>query len=341
MVIGGEQQAIAVTELSQIGEVRRAAVRLAEAIGLTEGRRGDAAIIASELATNLVRYGRRGHVLVQPLHSAAGQGLELLAIDAGPGMADLQRCLRDGYSTGGGAGTGLGAIRRLSDEFDIYSNAGAGTVAVSRLYGAGWNGTAARFVLGAISVAAPGESVCGDVWAAAQREGELAVMVADGLGHGPAAAEASHRARRVFAENPFLDFVPFFERTHAALAGSRGAAVARAHVTGPTGLSYASVGNISGSLLGPAESRGLPFQNGTLGVHSFRKLDYATYAWPDRGLLVLHSDGLTTRWNMARYPGLQSRHPAVVAGVLYRDHLRGRDDATVVVARPSEATLPC
>ncbi len=336
-----DQQAIAVTETSQIGEVRRAAARLAESLPLAEGRRGDAAIIASELATNLVRYGRHGHVLLQSLRSPAGQCLELLAIDAGPGMVDLQRCLQDGYSTGGGAGTGLGAIRRLSDEFDIYSHAGAGTVALSRLHGTGWDGAADRFVLGAVSVPVAGETVCGDTWAAAQRRGELALMVADGLGHGPAAAEASQRARQVFDANPFLDCEPFFARTHEVLSGSRGAAVARATVGGAAGVSYASVGNISGALLGLGQSRGLPFQNGTLGVQSARKLECASYPWPDRGLLVLHSDGLTNRWSVAKYPGLQARHPAVVAGVLYRDHVRGRDDATVVVARMSDEAQPC
>jgi hypothetical protein len=89
-------------------------------------------------------------------------------------------------------------------------------------------------------------------------------------------------------------------------------------------------------LLSPAGSRGLFTHNGTVGAQ-VRKVQEFEYAWPDGGLLVMHSDGLQTRWSMDPYPGLMARHPAVVAGVLYRDFQRGRDDATVLVLRCNSA----
>ena len=58
-----------------------------------------------------------------------------------------------------------------------------------------------------------------------------------------------------------------------------------------------------------------------------------TAPWPAGALVLLHSDGLASHWTLDRYPGLSARYPTLVAGVLYRDHRRGRDDTTVVVAR--------
>ena len=62
------------------------------------------------------------------------RGVEILALDKGPGIRDLERSLRDGYSTAGGAGTGLGAISRLSSEFDVYSPPGKGTALLARIW---------------------------------------------------------------------------------------------------------------------------------------------------------------------------------------------------------------
>ncbi|MCC6989472.1 MAG: ATP-binding protein [Acidobacteria bacterium] len=137
-------------ESSQVGAARRTAVRAADALGLSESRRGDVALIATELATNLVRHAQEGLVLIQTLGSPAGQCLELLAIDRGPGMVDPQKCLQDGYSTGGTAGTGLGAVRRLADEFDLESRREAGTVLLARVHAPGFDRRAAAFDVGAI-----------------------------------------------------------------------------------------------------------------------------------------------------------------------------------------------
>ena len=190
---------------------------------------------------------------------------------------------------------------------------------------------ASRFSTGAVSILAPNEVVCGDAWRVIEQGGELAVMVADGLGHGPQAAAAADLAADTFGRDPFGDAALFFERANRDLIGSRGAAVACARIDANGGVSYAGVGNIAGRLLGASESRGLPTQNGTVGMQMSKAVQSATYEWPAHGMLIMHSDGLTGHWTLETYPGLLVRHPAVVAGVLSRDALRGRDDATVVV----------
>jgi hypothetical protein len=166
-------------------------------------------------------------------------------------------------------------------------------------------------------------------------------MVADGLGHGPDASEAAERAGNVFDEDPFCQFGQFFQRAHRALLGSRGAAVACAHVDARGDVRYAGVGNIAGMLVGTERSRGLPSDNGTVGVQMRSALHSTAYAWPEHGVLVMHSDGLTGRAALDNYPGLLLRHPSVVAAVLYKDFLRGRDDATVVaVALDTGSSTP-
>lgn len=324
------QQCIAMTDQSQVGEARRSALRLAEALPLAESRRGDAAIVATELASNLIRHATGGRLLIQTLQFARGSCLELLAIDNGPGMPDVSRCLQDGYSTAGTAGTGFGAVRRLSDEFDVYSGAG-GTVVLSRMWGPAWSDALeSAFAIGAISMPAPYEQVCGDGWRVAESRGVAAVMVADGLGHGPLAADAADRAAATFETDPFADLPQYFGRAHVALTGGRGAAIACAHLSAQ-GVRYAGVGNIAGSVAGGERSRGLPSQNGTVGVQMRTTVMVSACPWPANGVLVMHSDGVATRWTFESYAGLVARHPATVAGVLYRDFLRGRDDATVVV----------
>jgi anti-sigma regulatory factor (Ser/Thr protein kinase) len=326
----GAQTCIRVSESSQVGEVRRAAVRAATALHADETTSGEVAIVATELATNLVKHAKAGRILLQPVTHAEETAIEIVALDGGPGMVDAHKCFADGYSSRGTPGTGLGAVRRLSHVCDVYSSPTTGTVLVSRIRTAKKGaGRAPVFAVGCVSIPAPHESVCGDAWSVAERNGDIAVMVADGLGHGPLAADASQRAIDTFDRMPFADAGALFDRVHQAVTGSRGAAVASAQVVGRT-LRYTGIGNISGTLLAGDERRGLLTQNGTVGLQP-RRAQPVEYPWPDRGVLIMHSDGLTSRWALDAYPGLLARHPAVVAAVLYRDFVRGRDDATVVV----------
>lgn len=322
--------AIKVSDPSQIGEARRTVARVGQEMRLSETQAGAAAIITTELATNLSRYAQSGQILVG---ATCDQRLEILAIDKGPGL-DIQRCMQDGYSTGGTPGNGLGAVRRMAGEFDIYSS-DQGTVVLARVAGPSQPSLFAkqRIECGAISIPAPGESVCGDAWYIELDEKQLRILVADGLGHGPAASEAAVAATRVFQRTGELGPKDFISEAHSALSGTRGAAVASGTLllTGDK-LRYAGIGNIGGSLVFSTESRGLMSHNGTVGA-LMRTVQELDYDWPRGGLLVMYSDGIQNRWDLRKYPGLNAHHPAVIASVLLRDFTRGRDDVTVVVLR--------
>lgn len=323
---------IVVPDLSSVGQARRAASMISRDAGMSSDEQGQVAIIATELATNLANYAQNGRLLMQSLKAASSCGVEILSVDSGPGMKDITQCMQDGYSTAGTAGNGLGAIRRLSTEFDIYSDA-AGTVIVSRIVGKSDASARCDFHWGAISVAVKGEEVCGDAWRVYAEDGQLGIMVADGLGHGPLAAEAAAQAIQVFDDGSLKEPIALIEGAHHALTRSRGAAVAVARVHQQQSLlKYSGVGNISGTLLNGSATRGLVSHNGTAGLLVPRVQQF-DYACGERDVLIMHSDGLTSRWTLEQYPGLQAHHPSVIAGVLYRDFRRGRDDVTVVVVK--------
>lgn len=325
---------VPVAEKSQVGEARRAAVRVAEGAGLSETDCGKVAIVVTELANNLARYARQGRIFVQALPMVARRtAIEIVSIDRGPGMADVDRCLEDGFSTGGTPGNGLGAVRRLSDEFDIDSGTESGTVILSRIGSGLAIGVGRRFQWAAVSVPAPRETVCGDTWRVEEREDEIRVMIADGLGHGPLAREAAEAAGVSFDDSPSGGPKAFLQMAHPKLQSTRGAAVAAGYASASAGtFAYAGVGNIAGTLLTTTERRGLMSRNGTLGAQ-MRTVHQQEYPWPAGWLLVMHSDGIQSRWTLDHRPGLFSRHPAVIAAVLLRDFARGPDDATVLVVR--------
>jgi anti-sigma regulatory factor (Ser/Thr protein kinase) len=332
--------AIAVTETSQVGEARRAAVRIAHDLGHDEVAAGRVAIIATELGNNLVRHARGGGVLL--LAAAEDDDgcevVELLSVDHGPGIANVAHSMADGHSTGGTPGNGLGAVRRLSDAgFDLFTSVPEGTVILSRI---GSGGNVARQALqrstiaAGIAIAMPGEQVCGDAWRVRHDERGAMALMADGLGHGPHAAEASQAALQVLAGLK-SDAVPgeVLDKIHARLRSTRGAAVALGRFDSAAGtLLFTGAGNIAGRLLSGIEDRSLLSQHGTAGLQ-MRRVQEQRYAWPAHGMLVLHSDGLKTRWDLKSTPGILQHHPAVIAAWLWRTHQRGRDDASVMVLK--------
>lgn len=323
-----------VEDASQAGEARRAAADLCRIAVFDAGRSGEVAIVVTELATNLVKHAGGGELLLRSL-GPLRPGIEILSVDRGPGLSNPGDCLRDGYSTSSTPGTGLGAIRRLSSLFDIFSAPGAGTVVLSRIWSVPRANAAPGppFEVGAVCLPAPGEAVAGDAWAMQQSSQRALFMIADGLGHGPAAAEASTSAVIAFEQCGASSPGAVVERLDGALRGGRGAAVAVAELrTDTRTVRYAGAGNISGVIIWPEGSRRLVSHDGTAGLSVHRVQEFA-YPWPPRALLVMHSDGLGTHWALHDYPGLHARHPALIAAVLARDHARGRDDLTVVAVR--------
>jgi anti-sigma regulatory factor (Ser/Thr protein kinase) len=330
---GGAAQtsiAVSVADQSHVGEVRRTVAAACHRAGLDETDTGRASIIATEAATNLLKHAGGGEIVVSAIGWTDVGGIQLLALDRGPGIPDVGRALADGHSTTGTVGTGLGAMRRQSSRFEVYTQPGRGTAILSQV----WHGTraAAGFEIGALSLPKPGEADCGDVWAFEPRGGGGRFVVADGLGHGIVAREAALSAVYAIRARP-PGPARVLEDAHAAGRSTRGAAVAVAEVDNGAGeVRFAGFGNVAGVLVGPARPQNMVSMNGTTGQGLLKAREF-TYRFTRGTLLVMSSDGLGTHWSLANYPGLALRHPGLVAGVLYRDHSRRRDDVTVVAAR--------
>jgi len=323
---------VEISEPTHVAEARRRAADMASELGFDETMRGQAAIVVTEAGTNLLKHAGSGQLFVG-INRGNTSGLQIVAMDRGRGIRDVPTSLRDGASTAGTAGNGLGAIRRLASSFDLYSVANAGTVLSATLYPAS---VPAPLVAG-VSIPAPREVQCGDAWAV-WSAGELtSVFVTDGLGHGTEAAAASSAAVAAFLRHAERSAEDVISAVHDALKSTRGAAVAVAEMDHRRGtINYCGLGNISALVVRPdASEQHLVSVSGIAG-HVARRLQTFTYAWLPGSRLVIHSDGIGTRWTLAKYPGLARRHPGVIAGVIARDHRRGSDDATVVVASHSE-----
>lgn len=324
---------IPLTDPSAAGEARRQVAQITLSTGFDETRAGEVAIAVTELATNVLKHGGGGEVLARAMEQNGARGVEVLALDRGHGITNVAQSMRDGFSTKGSAGTGLGAIARMSDEMQVFTASGQGTAVLARFWVGDRRPPTDSITVGAVNVPLRGQPVSGDALAVERRPGRTLILVTDGLGHGIHAAEAAREAVRVFREQADREPAVILQRIHAALRHTRGAAAAIAAIEPARGaLRYAGVGNIAGRIMRPGGQQGLISQAGTLGAEA-RSFTEFSYMWPGpQGMLIMHSDGVNGRWLLDQ-PGLAARDPSLIASVIYRDHSRGRDDATVVVAR--------
>jgi anti-sigma regulatory factor (Ser/Thr protein kinase)/serine/threonine protein phosphatase PrpC len=342
-----------IKEEPQVGAARRGVRRFASRLGFSDDRLAELDIIVQEIGTNAVRYATSGGCLHWAETLGEAPGLELFYVDKGPGVYDLERALRDGVSSGGSLGTGFGAMRRLLDEFDVYSavkgttrrlNTARRSTYGTALLGRKWVEPAAteeqraraRRVtrrVGAWSRPRPGEETNGDAYFIKERDGETLLAVVDGLGHGSGARVAAQAALDTLEQWEGEPLDELILSTHDALRTTRGAvmgAVVLDHARQT--FTYAGVGNVEVRVLGASEpARPIP-TNGTLGAR-LSQVRVWPHRWQEGTTLVIASDGISAKWDAAAYPGLVAKSPQLLAGVLLRDFSRSSDDATVLVYR--------
>lgn len=327
---------VEVGDQSSVGEVRRVVADIGTAAHLAPHDLARAALAATELGTNLVKYAKHGTVVVSRFVEHGVHGLQLVSVDKGPGFADFGASARDGHSTGGSLGVGLGTIQRAADLFQVYSRPGQGSVLLVRITrdAAAIPSVPGRLQLGVRRAPKAGQTESGDAWSYCDAGGPKTVCVVDGLGHGPMAAIASHAAIRVFREaGPAASPEQILVAAHAALRTTRGAVMAVVAIDPEHGsATFCGVGNVAGIIHTPGRQQHLVSTDGIVGfgTRAFRTREHD---WPPGSTLILTSDGISTRWNLDRYPDLLKCHPALIASVVFRDHARDTDDATVVVAR--------
>ena len=318
--------AFAMNHGASIAGARRAGRMLADSLGFSTELEQRLGFLIAEAATNMLKHAGGGQLYVTEVRSGERRGVEIVAIDRGPGIANLARAMGDGTS-----GAGLAAMRKAADDFDLFAAPGKGAAVLMRL----WAGAGARAAVtcGALCSAIASEQECGDAWAIATQPGGLTMMAVDGLGHGPGAASAAQAALLNLAARPALAPRAQVEACHQALRKTTGAVLAVAHLDyASEEIRFAGIGNISACVSDGDGRQQMASYNGVIG-HSVRKVQEFSYPCPQGSLVILHSDGVSNRWDLAAYPGLAACHPALIAAVLLRDFRRNSDDAQVLVVR--------
>ncbi|PYS45892.1 MAG: hypothetical protein DMF68_20890 [Acidobacteria bacterium] len=341
---------IEIRDDAHVGTARRVVHKFASGLGFDDKELAQIDIVVQEIGTNAVRYAAAGGWLHYTTPLGEARGLELFYWDIGPGIYDLDRAIRDGVSTSGSLGAGLGAVRRLMDEFDVYSTLRV-TSRISLHERRTFHGTALmvrkwivaekesaesrlesqRF--GIWSRPHPGEDVNGDAYFIRKRNQQTLIAVIDGLGHGAGACEAATCALDSLDEWMGEPLDEVLRAAHAALRSTRGAVIGAAVIDEANNrFHYAGVGNVMVRVLCADQTISPISTNGTLGAR-LGQLRVWTYPWIAGATLVLASDGVSASWDIESYPGILRHSPQLLAGVLMRDYGRAADDATVLVAR--------
>jgi anti-sigma regulatory factor (Ser/Thr protein kinase) len=320
---------VAVTDASSVGQVRRAALSTALRLGMDETRSGELALLATEVSRNVLVHGGGGEVIVLGLKHNDGALGRILALDRGAGIPDMAKAMSDGFSTAGTPGAGLGAMKRIASGMEVFTSRNGTIVFLEVGQSPDGNG----LQIAGMAVPYPGEKICGDAWAYDSSSERMLTMIADGLGHGLGAAEAAQEAIATFHARVSASPGDILSYIHDALRKTRGAVAGVAEIRPKERrIVFAGIGNVSAVLVSATGSRSLVSHNGTLGSIAPRIQPFQ-FEWKPDSILVLHSDGVQTRWDLASYAGLMSRHPAIIGGALLRDFRRHRDDASVVVVK--------
>ena len=325
----GDLRWLRVEDASAAAACRGAALTLASRLQFPEARTGQLTLAVTEAASNLHKHASQGSMLLRIAREPGGPGIELVTIDAGPGFRDADAVLRDGHSTSGTLGIGLGAIRRLADFCDLYSVPGRGTALVARFWPTPHTGAAPY---AGLVRPITGETECGDVFGAVETGGQLTGVLCDGLGHGPLAATAAMEAVGAVLEDPAGEPAGLLDRAHRRIPHTRGGAVAVVQVAGQA-VRFAGLGNITAVILADGARKGMLSVPGIAG-HQARTIRQFEYTAPPGAAIVLHSDGISGRWEPAALPGLNARDPLVIAATLLAQAGSRRDDAGVLVLKP-------
>ncbi|MGD0703586.1 MAG: ATP-binding SpoIIE family protein phosphatase [Trebonia sp.] len=325
----GDQRWLRVEDPSAAAGCRAAATALASRLEFPAERSDQLVLAVTEAASNLHKHASQGSMLLRITRAGDTPGIEMVTIDAGPGLRDAGAAMRDGHSTSGTLGIGLGAIRRLADFCDLYSVPGHGTVLVARF----WPGP--RPDTGSCAgLARPigGETECGDVFAVVESDGTLTGVLCDGLGHGPLAAIAANEAVNAVLDGPEGDPAAAVARAHSRMSHTRGGALAVVQVTGRL-VRFCGLGNVAAVILAGGTRKSMLSVPGIAG-HQARAVRQFEYDAPPGAAIILHSDGLSSRWSPDALPGLNARDPLVAAAALLAEAGTHRDDASVLVLKP-------
>ena len=322
---------LAVEDASAVVACRNAGLAMASRLHFPAARADSLALAVTEAASNLYKHARQGALLLSVNRDADAPGIDLVTIDSGPGLRDVSAAMQDGHSTAGTLGIGLGAIRRLADFCDLYSVPGHGTALVARFWPVSREPVSREPSIRSAGLIRPiaGEVECGDAFGVLRTDDAVTAVFCDGLGHGPLAAAAAAAALAAVLGEPAGEPVTLLERAHRRMSGTRGGAVAVVQVSRERAR-FAGLGNVAAFILSAGSRKSMLSVPGIAGyqARAFRQFEYEV---PPGAAVILHSDGISSRWEVAAVPGVETKDPLLIAAVLLAEAGIHRDDASVVV----------
>lgn len=325
----------AADDRSYFSLIKKEIHRAATEAGINAARINELDLIVAEMTSNLFKYSDGGEILMGAFQNGGSPYIELISIDNGPGMMNPAKMMLDGVSTTNTLGHGLGSMKRLSDTFELYSQIGWGTIVLSRVYNEPVKSKDKNeVIMRPIVVSKPGETTSGDGFTYKKTDKFIKLMLADGLGHGPEANKAVNEAVAAFKIFPEYSPTETLRFIHSSIKKTRGAVI---NITGydfaDKKWSSAGVGNIAARMFGPTNFKNHMSYNGIVGHNIPNTMNDQPYAADEFNQLLLCSDGIRTRIDLAKYPLMYKYDATVLAAAIYKDHARRNDDMSVVIAK--------
>lgn len=335
--MNGIDQRISVSDTADVILAERRAKAVVGEMDFADPEIEEIAIVVRELASNIVKHAGDGSISVVPHEGDGRAGIDIRAEDFGPGIADVDQALEDGYSTAGSLGYGLGAVHRLMDNVVIGSdgNEETGVQIVATRWHSETSSRGARrpIAAGAATRAKPGLDHNGDAFIIKHGDGNMLVGVIDGLGHGQTAHDAAQQARQHVRTHANQSLSRLFRGVERACRNTRGVVMALARFDLVSGkITLGSVGNISVKVLDSPEPMNVVTPRGVLGANAPQPA-VREWDWDRTYTLVMHSDGITNRWSRDEFDNLEDASATRVARKLLRSFSEERDDATVLVVK--------
>ncbi len=304
--------------------------------GFSPRKVGEIDIVVSEIITNLVKHAGGGKLLVKLIEDQEVQGIELISVDNGPGMTDVSRMVSDGVSTKSTLGNGLGAMKRLSEVFQVYSQKNSGTVILCRIYNRELPTCKENAIaeIKSLIIPKPREKECGDGFHSITNNKEIRLFMGDGLGHGPEAAHAVQAGIHAFAECKDSDPVEVIRHIHTAVKKTRG-------LVGTVGIfniqkkqwNFCGIGNILTRVNSNISNGGYMPYNGIIGMNIPHTLKSKEFEYESGQHIIMCSDGIKSRWDTLKYPGILRYDISIMAALVWKDFSRATDDMGIAVCK--------
>lgn len=329
-------KSLQIPDRSYVALAKKEIHALTEENGFNREQIGEIDIIVAEITSNLIKHANGGELLVRMIEDHIGKGIELICIDNGRGIHDPVRMMEDGTSTTNTLGHGLGSMKRLSDTFQIYSQKDWGTILLSRKYTKEPKPfkTRTRIETGIVIVPKPGETDCGDGYCFKPDKNGITILVADGLGHGPEAKLAVDKAKDAFNDCNETTPAEIIRYMHPLVKKTRGlvATVANYSFHAKKWL-VCGVGNINTRAYSPMQSKNYICYNGIVGMTIPNTMKNQEIEAEHGQILIMCSDGIKSRWDPQKYPGIHKYDTSIFAAAIYKDHARQTDDMSVIIIR--------